>query len=71
MKDSVDFRSDTLECPYCGEEVYNAWEFYIGDNHLYECDYCKKDFEFDVEDSVVYTTYKINTEIILGSDKED
>ena len=59
MRDWVDFRSETLRCPYCETGIDDAWEIDEGDCQDYECPNCGEKFEFSKEVSAVYTTYKI------------
>ena len=59
MKDSVDYRIETLRCPYCHYEIDDACEIEEGECQTMECPNCGKEFEFNKEISVVYTTFKV------------
>lgn len=57
MKDWIDYRSETLRCPYCNQEYDDALEIDEGVQDI-ECPNCGREFEIDKEVTAVYTTYK-------------
>jgi len=58
MRDWVDFESEILNCPYCGKEIGDAWEYGDDDEMIIECSNCEKEFEFSKESTALYTTYR-------------
>ncbi|MCC7112143.1 MAG: hypothetical protein IT382_22810 [Deltaproteobacteria bacterium] len=47
--------TNEMFCPYCGEEIPDAWEI-SKDNGSTECDHCEKEFEYERIVSADYTT---------------
>lgn len=54
------FNTDEVQCPHCGYEFSDSWEFGIdGDEHEVEClnEECEKDFIFYVDCITTYRSY--------------
>lgn len=60
--DNEYLHSDTWEiiCPYCGYEYTDSGEMI--DSGIAECENCNKEFKFEREVIVTYSTYKIESD---------
>lgn len=50
------FNMDEVVCPHCGYEDIDSWEFETGE---YDCADCEKPMHVEVEQTVAYTTTKV------------
>jgi transcription elongation factor Elf1 len=58
MSDFNTWLTDEIVCPHCGHEYENSTEFLFNsrDNGDDTCDVCEKEFHWEAEYSVAYTT---------------
>lgn len=47
-----------IVCPHCGYEYSDSWE--MTDSGVEECENCCKEFKFEREVEVTYSTYKLD-----------
>lgn len=47
-----------LYCPYCGTDQMDPWEISIDEGET-ECDYCGREFHYEREVEVVYSSMKL------------
>jgi hypothetical protein len=59
-----------MVCPYCGEEVEDAWEYEDGEDETAHCAYCDKEFKYSTETERKYNTYCIKHTLITDKEKE-
>jgi uncharacterized Zn-finger protein len=48
--------TDEIICPYCGEDVMDSWEY--SDSGDIQCGKCRKEFTYEREVTVTYSTQK-------------
>jgi len=54
--------TDNLTCPHCGYELYSDFDGTEYNETIYECDNCKKEFVFEAECVLKFTSKKKSTE---------
>lgn len=58
MKTEIDHEyTDNIVCPYCGGEETDSWEFHEDSGDI-NCGSCHKEFHYERDISVSYTTSK-------------
>lgn len=51
--------TDEITCPHCGHTFSDSWEYDFYGGGMVDCVACSKEFEYWVDISVAYTTYKL------------
>ncbi len=59
---------ENIKCPYCDWEENNSWTF-EGEEDIYTCDNCEKEFNVTKSVSVSYSTSRLSCEDV--KDKHD